>query len=455
MERKYYDLSAAQGILFYSQKFTLHKQVNNICTSVLTDSDIDLNLLEQAIKIAYERNDSFRMRIVKVDKAMKQYFAEHEDPVIGHLDFRGKTKEEMERKLYKIAGKRVTIFGTQMSKVFILQSFDGKKGIYFAVSHMIMDSWAITVFFKDILSVYDSLVNKTDLPKPLYPYEELLIKELAYKKSKAHTLDREFWESQYNIDDEPIYTHINGYSVLEEYRKKKKNPKLRFGPFFSLFTKANNIMLPLSKELVGEMEGYCSKNRITMQSMILYALRSYFSKVNKREKDISLYTVIARRGTLKEKNTGGSRVHYMPFRTRFDENMTCIKACEEICAMQSKIYRHAEINPLEVSKVWAELFSVPQLATYHDGILTFQPVKLSLSQDMKIETKWYGNGTISTPIYITVMDGDGGGSLKVYYEYQTHVISFDTIKRFHFYMKKVLKTAIDDEELTIGQTLDL
>ncbi len=453
MDRKYYDLSDAQRILFYNQKFTIYKQVNNICTLVLVDTRLNFDTLKKAIIKAYERNDSFRIRIVKVNKEMKQYFAEHEDPDIKYLDFRGKTHGEMDKKLYKIARKKVSVFGKQMSKVYMVNSFDGKCGIYFVVSHMIMDSWAITTFFRDVLSVYEALSNGTDMPKPLTSYEELLKEELKYKNTEAYKADLEFWQKTLDAS-EPIFTHVNGSSVLEEYRKKKKDPNLRYAKFFSLNTKANNVMLPVPKELVEQMNAYCIDNKVTMQSLIIMAFRSYYSKVNNREKDISFYTTVARRGTLAEKNTGGSRVHFYPFRMIFEEKDTFKKACQVISEKQTEVYRHAEIDPLKILGIWKKIFNISSVETYCAGTITFQPVNLSFGK-FNVESKWYGNGTSAQQLYLTVMDGDGTGSLKFYYEYQTKSITLETVQKLHSYMLKALSAAVEKDEITIGELLNI
>lgn len=454
MDRKYYDLTSAQKILFYSQKFTIHKQVNNICTSVLMDSELDFDILKNAVRKAYERNDSFRIRIVKVGREVKQYFAEHEEPSIEYLDFRGKTLEEMEKKLYKIAHKPISVFEKPMSKVYLMHSFDGKSGIYFAVSHLIMDFWAITIFFKDVLEIYEALSSGKDMPKPLRPYEEVLISDLNYKNTDAYMKDRKFFEEVFG-EKEPIFTHVNGSSVLEKYRLKKKKPDLRYAQVFSLRTKSENVMMPLPKELVEKMEAYCIDNKLSMQPTILLAFRSYLSKVNKGEKDITLYTIVARRGTLAEKNSGGSRAGFILFRTTFEEDDTFKKACEVIGEKQAAVYRHASIDSLEVMDILKNSFNVPEIGTYISSAVSYQPVRLVPPNGIKIETKWYGNGAIGNPLFLTVMDGDGTGAFKFHYEYQTHCITLETIQKLHSYMMKFLEAGIANGEITIGDLLKI
>lgn len=452
--KKYYDLSSAQQLLFYSQTFTLHKQVNNICTSVLVDKELDLNIIKQAIEIACERNDSFRLRLTKIDKVVKQYFEEYEKPSIEYLDFRGASFDEMEKRLYKIARKRITYLEKPLYKIYTMHSYNGKCGLFFVVSHLMIDSWAITTFFKDVLAIYNAISEGMEMPKPLVPYEELLIKELNYKNTETYKSDRKFWE-EYFEEPEPIYTHVNGYKVLEDFRRKKKNPNIRYGNGFILRTKAKIVMLPFSKEIVNKMEGYCRENRSSMQSLVLLAYRSFLSKVNRREKDIAMLTVVARRGTLKEKNSGGTRAHGMLFRTIIEEDTSFKEACAYINERQIITYRHSEINTFEVIEIMQEKYNLSKTLTYFASTITFQPVSLNTGEGMNIETKWYGNGTASQPIYLTVMDGDGSGGLKFYYEYHTSIISYERIQELHSYIMRFIEAGVNNPELSIGDLLDL
>lgn len=453
MEKKYYDLSAAQRILFFAQKYSIHKELNNISTSVLVDAELDLDTLKQAISRVYERNDALRLRVVKVDKEMKQYFADYEEPDIEFLDFRGKTQEQMEKKLKKIARKPISILGKSMSKVYILRAYDGKWGIYFVVSHLIMDSWAITVFFKDVLMIYEALRKGTDMPKPLASYEKLLQQELNYRNTEAYKKARAFFEGFFRDDCQPIFTHVNGSSELERFRKKKKDPNWRWGRVFTLFTKANHTMLPCSTDVVEKMKAYCDAQNLPMQSLVLLAFFCYLAKVNTIEKNVLFHTVVARRATLAEKNTGGSRVHFMPFWLIYEGHETFRELSKIIQEKQMAVFRHAEIDPLEVMGMLKKKYNAGRFDSYATASVTFQPVQLTGPEGVKIETKWYGNGVAAQPFYLTVMDGDGTGGLKFYYEYQTHHISLETVKRLHGYMMKVIEAGIENDEITINDLL--
>ena len=145
----------------------------------------------------------------------------------------------------------------------------------------------------------------------------------------------------------------------------------------------------------------------------------------------------------------------MPLTTIIEEHETFRKACEIINEKLSTIFRHANISAVEIMSLWRKLYNLPQIGGYVSSAVTFQPVKIVAPGGMKVETKWYGNGASGQPLYFTVMDGDGTGALKFYYEYRPHEISLETVKKLHAYMLKALEAGIKNDEITIGELLNI
>ena len=450
----YYDLTSSQGLLSLQQKYTVHRQCNNICTTVLFDKKLNFDILKEAIEIAYSRSDSMRVRITKVNKVAKQYFSDSGFQTIGLLDFTGRSREYMDKKLRKLAITRITYNDRPLSKIYLLISYDGKTGLCLVVSHMILDSWGVTVFYKDIFEIYEALLSHDEMPKPLSSYEKLLQIDLDYQTSPKHQADYEFWKKLFNTD-EPIYTHINGRKVLEEYRRKKKKPDCRYASTLTLFTKSKNLMLLFPKEIVDKATRYCAENNFTMQQLFLLAYRNYFAKVNDREKDILHLASVARRATIEEKKSGGCRVHAFPFRTVFEESMTVREALEQIKSTQAEIYRHIDLDFMEIGKIEREKFNIGPIGGYDSAMFTFQPLSTVSSDKSAIYTNWYDNEAFSGVLYLTVMDGDGTGALKCYYQYRVSTISEDTLKKLHSYIKNSILAAVENDKLTIGGILDL
>ncbi len=451
----FYGMTAAQNILFYNQKFTLHKQVNNIFTLMLLEQPLDFNILRQAIGKAYAQVDALRIRLKKINKRVMQYFIPAYEPKIGMLDFSGKAQIQMDRHLYRLASKPFYLLNRPLSRVWMVRSPEGQCGIYLGVSHMIMDSWAICILMKHVMDLYRAEAGEAEQPRPPALHEPLLIQDLDYKNTAQYQKDLEFWQAECR-QEEPWYTHINGPSVLEEYRKKRKNPRLQAASGFTLRTRALHEVLTIPAEDVAKMVAFCAEHTLPLQVLFLLGVRTCLSKRNKRQKDVSLYSTVARRSTLAEKRSGGTRVHPVIFRTVISEADSFLSAAKQVAARQTEVYRHAGIDMLEVKQLSDNAYrGGDPVGSYQSVCLTFQPVQLALSDGAAVHTKWYCNGVSSQPFYLTVMDDDGSGGLRCYYEYQRSVVKQQTVLDFHADLLSTMLIGVENPALPVGQLLDL
>ncbi len=450
-----YGMTAAQNILFYSQKFTLHKQVNNIFTLMLLERPLDFSMLRQAVRMAYDQVDALHIRLKKVKGRVVQYFLPDSNPLIGILDFTGKTQAQMDHRLYRLASRPFYLLNRPLSRVWMVRSPEGMCGIFLGVSHMIMDSWAICMLMKHVADLYRAEAGETDPPKPPALHEPLLAKDLDYKNTEQYQKDLDFWRAECRRA-EPWYTHINGPSVLEAYRRKMKNPGLQAASGFTLRTRALHEVLVIPAADVAKLSAFCEEHNLPLQALFMLGVRTCLSKRNGRQKDISIYSTVARRGTLAEKRSGGTRVHPVIFRTVISATDSFLSAARQVAERQTEVYRHAEIDMLEVKRISDNAYrGGEQMGSYQSVSLTFQPVQLALSGGVPVHTKWYCNGVSSQPFYLTVMDDDGSGGLRCYYEYQRSVVKRHTVLGFHDDLVNVMLTGVENPGLTVGQLLDL
>ena len=105
-------------------------------------------------------------------------------------------------------------------------------------------------------------------------------------------------------------------------------------------------------------------------------LRTYYQKMNGFE-DVSVNNAIARRATLKEKKSGGTRIHSFPIRTVFSEDMKFIDGVYAIRDKQNEIFRHANYDPTAYFAYRSKLSPQPHaVLTYEPISLTYQPITL-------------------------------------------------------------------------------
>ena len=109
-DRIYYPLTPSQMAIFLSRKYSMHKSIVNIPTSLIIREEMDQDLLEEAVRRGIKRWDSFGLRILKEKPQPKQYFGERAAESVERLDFTGKTREEMERTFLKLGQKKLEIY---------------------------------------------------------------------------------------------------------------------------------------------------------------------------------------------------------------------------------------------------------------------------------------------------------------------------------------------------------
>lgn len=454
-DRKLYPLAPGQKLTYYAEKFSVHKQLMNIPTSCLVETDLDLDILKKAAAEAVQRNDVFGLRITKQGKDIMQYFTDRKVLELETADFSGKTEESMEAFFNKAGRAKIKMFDSPQCRIYVIRTPQGKGGLFICVSHFIMDSWAISMFYKDIFDVYFAYKDNTPLPKPVPSYESLLQKEIAYQTSEKHDRDIEFWKQELSAS-KPMFTHVNGRVMLEKWRRFKRDPNYRYGRSLYLRTTARHVVRMVEKEDVDAIRIFCSDNRIpSPQAVFFMGVRTAIAKFNQREQDIAILLVTARRATLEEKFAGGTRALAVPLRTVMDEDITFMDALNMIIDKQNILFRHADLDTMEFFALQSKIINLPAIETYTPLHFTFQPVPMTLHDGIKASTMWYCNGSAAPNLGISVMDGDGTGSLRCYYEYHDKVIKPQTLDDLHDYMMRVIRAGISYPSVKLKDLLDL
>ena len=133
-----YDLIPSQQTMYLMFKYTFSKQISQIPTSFVVDKDMDFDLLTKALNIEFQRNDSLRLRFIKVDKQLKQYFLpEFRMSKVPYKFFR--SEEQQEEFFAKDAQVPVRFDKGQNFRIYFYKNANGTNGIYFNVSHLNME----------------------------------------------------------------------------------------------------------------------------------------------------------------------------------------------------------------------------------------------------------------------------------------------------------------------------
>lgn len=451
-----YELTPSQELSLLNRHWTLHKSIINIATSVRVHAHLDRGLLEAAVRLCVQRWDSFGIRFVKRGGTYRQHFGERSCLYVEQLQF--DDDAELERVLAERARRRIPLGESPQAGFIVFTTADGSTGLFSVITHLIMDSWAISMFYRDVIDVYWALAYGEPLPKPPRDYEPVLAEELTYQNSARSAAAREFWEREWAAS-QPLFNSIKGSQVLARYRRLTRNPEAREAWIQHLRTKADHVVRVVDAADVARFRAFLDAHQLpSLQAMFVLALRTYLAKVNGRPEEVTMGVNVARRATLAEKNTGGSRVANLTLRTTMPASMTFLEAIELVLEKQNTLFRYADFSSIEMfemqHRIWAAAGSRPGM-NYYDVLLTFQPVPMVLGHGLTCTTDWHCNGAFSLLSYLTVMDDDGSGGLRCYWERQVRHLPVAVIDDCHDFMVQVMRAGAERPTITLGELMDL
>ena len=459
-----YPLTAAQKFHFFYQNFCPKKEVLNVGTSLTIEAELDWEVLKASICKAYERCECLRVRFA-ADKegTWYQYVVNTEEgrPDVEFMDFTAGTMEEAEKIMTEWTAVPFKPQDSPMSRIVMIKMPDGFQGVYLLVDHRIMDAQSLICFLRDVIELYcNTMYEGVDYPNDMASYIEQLQKDLAYEAgSKAKERDEAYFQNLIDSMPEPIYNGVDGTRALEEERERSGDPNARAAINVSDSVDSALDIFHLEEEPTKRLMDFCEKYHVSLVCLLLMGLRTYFQKMNGND-DVSINTAIARRATLKEKKSGGTRIHSFPFRTIISEDKTFLQGIHEIRDLQNEYFRHANFDPVAYFAYRGRKYPHPNGQTYEPMALTYQPMTLKEKGleklgDIKYKTKWYPNGATTQAMYLTVMHRPDDNGLDFNFEHQVKAVSREKLEYLYYYLCKIMFKGVENPNLSVGDIIKL
>ena len=455
-----YPLTAAQRIHYYTVMRSQRDELLNIATGFYLEyGETDFDTLRECILEGYRKFESMRLRFAKDEEGnLYQYLVPTEDRYIPLVDFRTWKEEDAHEEMRRWSRLSFPMNGGPMSDIRMIRLPNNYDGVYMRVHHMTMDSSSIISFYSYVLQLYCSKkFDGVEAPKDPKSYLDQLKIDLAYEdNSPARKRDEEFWMKELN-QPEPIYTPFSFRNRLDELRKETKNPGLRSCPSTGTNLEASILVYDLEDRPSRELMEFSQKHRIPIAVILLTALRTVFSKFAGKETDVSVKNAVARRGTLLESQSGGSRIHFWPLRTIIPMETTFMDCLKIVHAKENALLRHANYDPILYMGAVGKHFKTE--GAYECLTLTYQPMSAASLKgknipDIKYKSMWYSNGVALQHIYVTVMHRPNDNGFSFHMEYQKNEVSEDEVEKLYYYVCRTLFYGMEDPSRTIGEIID-
>ena len=460
--KKTYALTAAQNMHYQWIKEYKTQQVSGLSIVAAFQADIDVDTLKQSIELEKQRYSCLRLRFTKPDEngEIKQYIADFEPEDFVEKDLTDMTMEQADAVMQNWAYETFDGDDIPMCEFRIVRLPENYTGFFVHMDHRLNDSVGVAVMATDIMALYKHLKYGEPEPEPLADFEKVLISDLE-KASNPKRQDRakRFWDEQLDTLGEPLYSDIQGTQVLEEARKKHNDTNLRASDIErkELFVAVKDYQLEVDS--MQRAINFCLYNQISPTNLILLVIRTYLSKMNNGQEDITIENFISRRSTRDELTSGGSRTVCFPCRTVISGDTTFIDAARMIQNHQNRVYMFSGYDPELIRAEMKKRYNTPDDTTYVSVYLTYQPPMNTQdlnpnSEKLPIYVKWFANGAATKKMYLTVSHLPDR-KLNFSYHYQTAQLTEKDAELMYYYMMRILFRGIEDPGRTIKEIIDM
>lgn len=453
---KQYELIPSQKTMVYMLKYSLHKQVTNVPTSFAVARELDFALLEQALRTEILRNDCLRIVFTKTRRGITQAFLPVRDlPPVEVLHF--DTVEAQEAVFNADAAKPLKAFRGETFRVRFFTDADGRCGIYLNVSHLVMDAVATSVFYRDLMAVYDALEQGAELPPPLASFEAHLVKEYAYLRSDKYQKDLEFLTQFHrSMGGAPFYAGVHGPEMLDKQRKLFHDPDLGVPVAFDPFRdKAQTYRTETDAETTKLLLGFCDETGVSPEVLLQTGYKLHAARINRRAEDTMIMALCGRRVTEDEKNMGGCLTQPVQMRTKMPLTATFAETVRDASKTRMSLYRHMNFPYIDALDLERKMYHFNRAQGPALMMYTWLPVEqLGDLFDYEIEYRGYALDRYIMPLYTFTFKIPRKDSIRFYYLYRTNTITSAQIEALHAGALDALRIGIANPDITLSDLYD-
>ena len=457
--KEYYPLTAAQKMHYNWIQVYKTQQVSGVSVVASLKSELDFGLLKKCIQLEFERYGCMRVRFTRPDEQgdIKQYIVNRDTRDIPLKDLSGMSMSEADHLMQQWAYKTFDGNDIPLCDVIMVKLPEGYNGFFIHMDHRLIDSCGLVVMINDLMQLYSHYRFQSEYPEDLADFEQVLVKDLKRAgNEKRFAKDKKFWNDQLDALGEPLYSDIQGPSVIEEARKLHGNPKLRAADIEmkDLFVEVKDYYL--GPEPTKNLIDFCMNHQLSMTNLLLLGIRTYLSKVNNGQEDITIQNFISRRSTHDEWTSGGSRTIMFPCRTVIPAETEFMAAAYEIQNVQNRIYMHSNYDPALIQEEMRRRYHTPEHTAYESCYLTYQPMPVKLENPHLVNipqhSKWFANGAATKKMYLTVSHTENGG-MNFSFHYQTAHLSEHDMELLYYYMMRILFKGIAEPDMSVGEIM--
>lgn len=450
MKRNYYNLTPAQSVALMQCKFSLFKRVINILFSATLDYDVDYDVLKEAFNILVKRNDCIRDRFTKKGGKLCQYFLFEEEVKIDNISFLSfDTKEEQEAFISQISKKAVKYLKGEVFVPYVIKTYDNKTMILLKVCHLILDMYGVYFIINDLLNIYDALINKKELPDSPSSFEQLIINDLKKMHNEYdHNECKHFFEDYLSTREEPYYAGIAGPNEPNWQKRVSKHKRTINLFFVNNDTKEYKKAIP--SHIMNSLVEVAKELNVPFTSILFFACSLCCGLLNNNANPMLPIELLNCRGTIEERNCGGTKAQSLACYTDIDYSKSFIENLREFYSVQLKLNKRYYFPDTEFEMLIHKTFNSSQLGMYYSIAFSFIPYE----KKEGIEYNIYSNGKGALPCYLIFMYDINSHDVIMGFDAQTKIINEYDVNNYYGLLLKVLNKVIENPYIEVDKILE-
>ena len=405
---KLYDLTIPQKSIYLMEQYASGTTINLICGDIVFEQKIKPILVEKALNIYIQKNDSMRMKLCMINGCPKQYISEYKPYNLNIVEVSNNTELETYKK--KLISTPIKFFDSDLFSFTLFKIKNEKFVLTTIFHHIISDAWTMSLFAKKFISIYSTLVKGDDLNcSDDFSYIDFINTQNDYINSSRFQKDKEFWNNFFDFEPEPSLISDKKDNIVNTYAERK--------------------IYSLDSNLYSNIINFCKERKCSVYTFFMAIYSLYLARINNTDFS-TIGTPVLNRTNFKEKNTIGMYISTIPFYIKLNYVDGFNVYLKNVSSNQMALYRHQKYPYDNLLEDLKEKYNFSY--NLYDVAISYQNARDEKdSFDIKFHTDWLFNNNSSDTLQIHFYDMDDTGIIQIFYDYQVTKLSEKEIEYLH------------------------
>ncbi|HKX85811.1 MAG TPA: condensation domain-containing protein, partial [Flavobacterium sp.] len=436
-----YDVSFAQKRLWLLAKMSDNTSSLNVPMMIQIEGNLDYFNLNKAYQTVIKRHESLRTSFVFVDDKLKQKIHEL-DEAQNSIQYEVKENWNTEALNNYLRDLMILPFDLESSLLIranLIKIKENQHVIAFALHHLICDGWSITVFQKELFSIYNTLCSQKPLQlEPLkIHYKDYSAWQLKESQKAEFQQSESFWLEQFK----------DSYPMLD-LQLQNSRPAMK--------TYNGNVdHFKIPQELANSIKELLKEEGITLAMFFGSMLNLFLSKLS-GEQDITVGLPITNRSLTQLENQIGLYLNTLPIRSRFDEETSVKEFLKYISNNFKSAYKHQDypfellLEKLQLQKDLSHspLFDIVFTVQNFLNIDILDSLDNLTNDDLKFKHYELDNHSgAQFDLFFRFIDSDN--DLFYDLEYNTDLFTKETVVKYHQFLLNIIEQCVLSRTLRI------